>query len=99
MSGALPHFWHTPFRYLRWAAREQPAYFYSCVIAGLGPVFLTVVPPVRKYFGDVNPAPIPVTYPSTSSYFAYFVKLGRKGDKQTEDRWRNTNEGGGQLLM
>ncbi|KAA8633246.1 hypothetical protein SMACR_01349 [Sordaria macrospora] len=63
MSGALPHFWAQPFRYIRWSAREKPAYFYSCVIAGLGPVFLTVVPPVRKYFGDVNPAPIPVTYP------------------------------------
>lgn len=66
MSGTLPHFWAQPFRYIRWSAREKPAYFYSAVIAGLGPVFLTVVPPVRKYFGDVNPAPIPVTYPSTS---------------------------------
>lgn len=74
MSGTLPHFWHQPFRYLRWAAREKPAYFYSCVIAGLGPVFLTVVPPVRKYFGDVNPAPIPVTYPSTSCFTFTFLR-------------------------
>lgn len=75
MSGTLPHFWAQPFRYLRWSAREKPAYFYSCVIAGLGPVFLTVVPPVRKYFGDVNPALIPVTYPSTFSTSTFLLLL------------------------
>ncbi|KAL2161365.1 hypothetical protein VTH06DRAFT_8587 [Thermothelomyces fergusii] len=63
MSGATPRFWAGPLRYCRWAARERPAYFWSVVIGGLGPVTLAVVPPVRRALGDENAPPIPLTYP------------------------------------
>jgi hypothetical protein len=26
---------------------------------------MPIVPPIRRYFGDIDPAPIPVTYPGT----------------------------------
>lgn len=65
MSGATPRFWAGPVRYLRWAARERPSYFWSCVIAALGPAQLIAVPPVRRYFGDYDAPPIPLTYPGT----------------------------------
>ena len=60
---AAPFFWSTPFKYCRWAARERPALFWSVVIGAVGPLGLPIVPPIRRYFGDVDPAPIPVTYP------------------------------------
>ncbi|KAL2149827.1 hypothetical protein VTH82DRAFT_7503 [Thermothelomyces myriococcoides] len=63
MSGAAPHFWATPIRYCRWAARERPAFFWSVVVGALGPVTLAVVPPVRRALGDENAPPIPLTYP------------------------------------
>ncbi|KAJ4386385.1 n19m, NADH-ubiquinone oxidoreductase 9.5 kDa subunit [Gnomoniopsis smithogilvyi] len=63
MSGGAPLFWQQPLRYWRWAARERPALFWSCIIGGAGPVMLAVVPPIRHRFGDPDAKPIPMTYP------------------------------------
>lgn len=60
-----PSFWSTPFRYFRWASHERPAYFWSIIIGSMGPVVVLTVPPIRRYFGDVDPEPIPLTYPGT----------------------------------
>lgn len=68
MSGAVPFFWRQPVRYWRWASRERPAIFWSCVIAFAGPVMLAVVPPIRHRLGDPDAKPIPNTYPSTALY-------------------------------
>lgn len=59
-----PQFWSTPLRYLRWASHEKPAIFYSLVVGAMGPVMLVTLPPIRRTFGDVDPEPIPLTYPS-----------------------------------
>lgn len=59
-----PNFWSTPLRYFRWASHERPAYFWSILIGSMGPVTMVGIPPVRKYFGDVDPEPIPLSYPS-----------------------------------
>lgn len=67
MSSALPRFWSTPFRYIRWSAREKPAYLWSVVIGAIGPIALVVVPPVRHYLGDPDAPRIPQTYPGKSS--------------------------------
>ncbi|KAG6036930.1 hypothetical protein E4U41_005433 [Claviceps citrina] len=58
-----PMFWSHPLRYCLWAARERPALFWSVMIGAAGPIAMPIVPPIRKYFGDVDPAPVPVTYP------------------------------------
>ncbi|KAJ4418407.1 n19m, NADH-ubiquinone oxidoreductase 9.5 kDa subunit [Gnomoniopsis sp. IMI 355080] len=63
MSGGAPLFWQQPLRYWRWAARERPALFWSCIIGGAGPVMLAVVPPIRHRLGDPDAKPIPMTYP------------------------------------
>ncbi|KAJ5104541.1 NADH dehydrogenase [Penicillium alfredii] len=60
---SAPQFWSTPFRYMRWASHEKPAIFFSIFIASLGPVALVGLPPLRHALGDVDPAPIPMTYP------------------------------------
>jgi hypothetical protein len=60
---SAPVFWSTPLRYLRWASYEKPAIFYSIVVGSFGPVALVTLPPIRRYFGDVDPEPIPLTYP------------------------------------
>lgn len=62
---AYPRFFSQPFRYLRWAAIEKPAIFYSIVIGSLGPVTIFVVPPIRTMLGDPKRPEIPLTYPST----------------------------------
>lgn len=59
-----PYFFRQPFHYIRWASHEKPAIFYSIVIGSMGPVFLVVVPPIRKYFGDGPREKVPMTYPS-----------------------------------
>jgi hypothetical protein len=70
MSGAVPKtFWSSPIRYLRWAAHEKPAMFWSVVIGALGPVSLFAIPPMRRMVGDENPPRIPLTYPSTFLLF------------------------------
>ncbi|OJJ83050.1 NADH:ubiquinone oxidoreductase subunit NDUFA3 [Aspergillus glaucus CBS 516.65] len=58
-----PHFWSSPLRYLRWASHEKPAIFYAMVLGCSGPVSLVALPPIRRFFGDVDPQPIPLTYP------------------------------------
>ncbi|EAW12729.1 NADH:ubiquinone oxidoreductase subunit NDUFA3 [Aspergillus clavatus NRRL 1] len=58
-----PQFWSTPLRYLRWASHEKPAIFYSLIIGASGPLALVTLPPIRRFFGDVDPEPIPLTYP------------------------------------
>ncbi|KAK2756569.1 hypothetical protein FQN54_005462 [Arachnomyces sp. PD_36] len=60
---STPQFWSTPIRYLRWASHEKPAIFYSICVGSMGPVALFGLPPLRRYFGDVDPEPIPMTYP------------------------------------
>lgn len=56
-------FFENPFRYLRWAAHEKPAYFWSVVIGSMGPLSFVVVPPIQKYYGIKPPPKIPMTYP------------------------------------
>ncbi|KAK4456787.1 hypothetical protein QBC42DRAFT_51879 [Cladorrhinum samala] len=58
-----PRFWAGPLRYIRWSARERPAYFWSVFVGALGPVTLIAVPPIRRRLGDHDAAPIPLTYP------------------------------------
>ena len=70
-----PQFWSTPLRYLRWASHEKPAIFYSMIIGTSGPVLLTVLPPIRRFFGDVDPEPIPLTYPSKNGLLFSFAYL------------------------
>lgn len=62
-----PQFWSTPLRYIRWAAHEKPAIFFSLVIGGMGPIALVGLPPIRRALGDVDPEPIPLSYPSKSA--------------------------------
>ncbi len=61
---STPRFFSTPLRYLRWVSFEKPAIFYSIVVGSLGPVFMVVVPPVRRRLGDGPREQIPLTYPS-----------------------------------
>ncbi|KAF2807228.1 NADH-ubiquinone oxidoreductase 9.5 kDa subunit [Mytilinidion resinicola] len=63
MSTAGPYFFKQPLRYMRWAAHEKPAIFYSLIVGSLGPVSMVTVPPVRRYFGDEDRPKIPLTYP------------------------------------
>ncbi|KAJ7104142.1 hypothetical protein B0H15DRAFT_766306, partial [Mycena belliarum] len=44
-------------------AHENPVLFYSCVIGGIGPVMLLVVPPIRARLGYKPAEPIPLSYP------------------------------------
>lgn len=61
-------FWSTPGLYIKWAARNKPAIFWSIVVGSVGPVMALVVPPVRARFGDGPRPQIPLTYPSESSW-------------------------------
>lgn len=58
-----PRFWANPVRFVKWAAREKPAYFWSVVLGSMGPVMMVVVPPIRRAVGDYDAPPIPLTYP------------------------------------
>ncbi|KAF2758948.1 NADH-ubiquinone oxidoreductase 9.5 kDa subunit [Pseudovirgaria hyperparasitica] len=61
---AAPHFFSTPFRYIRYASHQYPAYFWSIVVGVAGPASFFYAPPIRRAFGDnINPKPIPLTYP------------------------------------
>ncbi|KAK1237127.1 hypothetical protein MKX07_006006 [Trichoderma sp. CBMAI-0711] len=62
---SAPLFWSTPLKYCSWAARERPAFFWSVVVGAAGPLLMPIVPPIRHMLGDIDPAPIPVTYPGT----------------------------------
>lgn len=59
-------FWSTPGLYVKWAARNKPAIFWSIVVGSVGPVMALVVPPIRARFGDGPRPQIPLTYPSES---------------------------------
>ncbi|KAI1099264.1 NADH-ubiquinone oxidoreductase 9.5 kDa subunit [Jackrogersella minutella] len=63
MAKVTPQFWAGPLRYLRWSAREKPAYFWSCIIGATGPLMLATVPPTLKRLGYERASPIPMTYP------------------------------------
>lgn len=65
MTYSTPRFWAQPLHYLRWSARERPAYFWSIVIGTLGPIQIFTIPPIRRYFGDLDAPNVPVTYPGT----------------------------------
>ncbi|KAJ5507384.1 hypothetical protein N7527_009527 [Penicillium freii] len=60
---STPQFWSTPLRYIRWAAHEKPAILAAIAIGFMGPVSLATIPPIRHALGDVDPEPIPLTYP------------------------------------
>ena len=60
---STPQFWSTPLRYIRWASHEKPAILYSLLIGSMGPVALVGLPPLRRALGDVDPEPIPLSYP------------------------------------
>jgi len=79
MAAAVPKtFWSSPIRYLRWAAHEKPAIFWSFVVGGLGPVSVAVVPTLRRYVGDEDPARIPLTYPGELGRNLSCVALERR---------------------
>jgi hypothetical protein len=92
MSGsANPHFFSQPFRYLRWASYHKPAYFYSCVVGGAGPVILLTVPPIRRYLGEEKRPRIPMTYPGTSAgRRAACAAIGRRGRVLTANSSQRT---------
>ncbi|KAE9365345.1 hypothetical protein N431DRAFT_488533 [Stipitochalara longipes BDJ] len=64
---AYPRFFSQPFRYLRWAAIEKPAIFYSIVVGSVGPVLVVTVPAIRTRLGDPKRPEIPLTYPVPTS--------------------------------
>ncbi|KAI6084980.1 NADH-ubiquinone oxidoreductase 9.5 kDa subunit [Hypoxylon rubiginosum] len=66
MPNPSPQFWAGPLRYWRWAAREKPAFFWSVIIGGTGPLMLATVPPSLKALGYERASPIPMTYPIPS---------------------------------
>jgi hypothetical protein len=93
-----PRFWATPIRYLRWASRERPAYFWSVAIGACGPLTLAIVPPVRRWLGDEDAPPIPLTYPGMSCSLLFYSSyapgkkllwLTRGGIQFPPDRERN----------
>lgn len=63
MSNPTPRFWAGPLRYMRWSAREKPAYFYSVLLGATGPLMLATVPPIQERLGYKRAVPIPMTYP------------------------------------
>ncbi|KAI1852046.1 hypothetical protein JX265_008149 [Neoarthrinium moseri] len=63
MSNPTPAFWSGPLRYIRWSARERPAYLWSVFIGGAGLAMLATVPPIQKRLGYERAKPIPMTYP------------------------------------
>lgn len=66
MSNPTPAFFNGPLRYIRWSARERPAYLWSVAIGALGLGILVVVPPVRERLGYKRSPQIPMTYPIPS---------------------------------
>ena len=68
---SAPLFWSTPLRYIRWAAHEKPAILAALCIGAMGPISLAAIPPIRHALGDVDPEPIPLTYPSMNPFTSY----------------------------
>ena len=65
---SAPLFWSTPLRYIRWAAHEKQAILAALCIGVMGPISLATIPPIRHALGDVDPEPIPLTYPSMNPF-------------------------------
>jgi len=63
MSASSPLFFKQPFRYLKWASINKPAYFYSICVGLAGPAIVFTVPPLRRYMGYERTSKIPQTYP------------------------------------
>ncbi|KAJ8122129.1 hypothetical protein ONZ43_g1598 [Nemania bipapillata] len=63
MANPTPLFWAGPLRYWRWSARERPAFFWSIIIGGLGPIMALTVPPIRMRLGYAPSPKVPMTYP------------------------------------
>ncbi|RFU32417.1 hypothetical protein B7463_g3945, partial [Scytalidium lignicola] len=63
MAVTYPRFFSQPIRYMRWAAIEKPAIFYSIVLGCMGPVLVLTVPTIREKLGDSRRPQIPLTYP------------------------------------
>lgn len=72
---STPQFWSTPLRYLRWASHERPHFFYPILLACMGPVSLVAIPPIRRALGDVDPEPIPLSYPGKTAGVCSFLRL------------------------
>jgi hypothetical protein len=72
---SAPRFFTQPLHYLKWAAIEKPAIFYSIAVGSLGPVLLFVVPPFRRMLGDDRRPLIPLTYPSMLSFAISATKV------------------------
>ncbi|KAK2075061.1 hypothetical protein P8C59_009219 [Phyllachora maydis] len=86
-----PHFWASPLRYFRWAARERPNLFWSCVLGGIGPVMLFTVPPLRRFLGDPDAAPYPRTYPVPTGPRKKLTGYGDEIETETEtETWGRT---------
>ncbi|KAA8567771.1 hypothetical protein EYC84_008237 [Monilinia fructicola] len=66
MSSTIPRFFSQPFRYIRWAANEKPAIFFSLIVGSIGPVLVLTVPKIRHRLGDGPRPQIPLTYPIPS---------------------------------
>ncbi|TFB00782.1 hypothetical protein CCMA1212_007465 [Trichoderma ghanense] len=82
---SAPLFWSTPLKYCSWAARERPAFFWSVVVGATGPLLMPIVPPIRHMLGDVDPAPIPVTYPGTFDiHFSISNEVNRARQADTD---------------
>ena len=71
---STPRFWRQPLRYMHWASVERPAIFWSCVVGCIGPIMVVTVPPIRRYFGDGERPPIPMTYPSKCLFNVWKVQ-------------------------
>ncbi|RPB05060.1 hypothetical protein L873DRAFT_1663621 [Choiromyces venosus 120613-1] len=59
---STPYFWAQPFRYMRYAAHQHPALFWSVVIGAQGPLIFLGGVVARKKFGWERPT-IPLSYP------------------------------------
>ncbi|PCH34627.1 hypothetical protein WOLCODRAFT_78972 [Wolfiporia cocos MD-104 SS10] len=62
MASFLSPFRQT-YRYLQRQAHESPVIFFSCVLGGIGPVLVAVVPSIRWRLGYRPAEPIPISYP------------------------------------
>ncbi|OCH85182.1 hypothetical protein OBBRIDRAFT_740345 [Obba rivulosa] len=51
------------YRALQRQAHDSPVLFWSCVLGGIGPVMVTVIPPIRRKLGYERAEPAPTTYP------------------------------------
>ena len=71
---------------MRWASHEKPALFFSVCLGASGPPLVFIVPPIRRYLGDVDPEKIPMTYPGefTTIRWCFWVRScareGRRGE-------------------